>query len=50
MLQIAEAESLEEGMRHLVRKLRHFINRLFANLMKMLLDVEDDLAWHSAEA
>ncbi|XP_075489372.1 uncharacterized protein LOC142528228 [Primulina tabacum] len=67
MLQIAEAESLEEGTRHLaiefvitlaearerapgmMRKLPQFINRLFAILMKMLLDVEDDPAWHSAE-
>ncbi|XP_041994161.1 importin-5-like [Salvia splendens] len=67
MLQIAEAESLEEGTRHLaiefvitlaearerapgmMRKLPQFISRLFANLMKMVLDVEDDPAWHSAE-
>ncbi|XP_057956475.1 uncharacterized protein LOC131149758 [Malania oleifera] len=67
MLQIAEAESLEEGTRHLaiefvitlaearerapgmMRKLPQFISRLFAILMKMLLDVEDDPAWHSAE-
>ncbi|KAK9272999.1 hypothetical protein L1049_017806 [Liquidambar formosana] len=67
MLQIAEAESLEEGTRHLaiefvitlsearerapgmMRKLPQFISRLFAILMKMLLDIEDDPAWHSAE-
>ncbi|XP_057781116.1 uncharacterized protein LOC130999574 [Salvia miltiorrhiza] len=67
MLQIAEAESLEEGTRHLaiefvitlaearerapgmMRKLPQFISRLFAILMKMLTDVEDDPAWHSAE-
>ncbi|KAL6511136.1 hypothetical protein OROGR_022260 [Orobanche gracilis] len=67
MLQIAEAEGLEEGTRHLaiefvitlaearerapgmMRKLPQFISRLFTNLMKMLLDVEDDPAWHSAE-
>ncbi|KAE8665105.1 ethylene-responsive transcription factor RAP2-11-like [Hibiscus syriacus] len=67
MLQIAEAESLEEGTRHLaiefvvtlaesrerapgmMRKLPQFINRLFAILMKMLLDIEDDAAWHTAE-
>ncbi|KAH9326987.1 hypothetical protein KI387_007165 [Taxus chinensis] len=66
MLQIAEAESLEEGTRHLaiefiitlaearerapgmMRKLPQFIGRLFAILMKMLLDVEDDPAWHAA--
>ncbi|KAK6937001.1 Importin repeat 4 [Dillenia turbinata] len=68
MLQIAEAESLEEGTRHLaiefvvtlaearerapgmMRKLPQFISRLFAILMKMLLDVEDDPLWHTAEA
>ncbi|KAL6500045.1 hypothetical protein OROGR_027955 [Orobanche gracilis] len=67
MLQIAEADSLEEGTQHLavefvitlaeardrapgmMRKLPQFISRLFAILMKMLLDVEDDPAWHSAE-
>ncbi|KAG8387370.1 hypothetical protein BUALT_Bualt02G0014300 [Buddleja alternifolia] len=67
MLQIAEADTLEEGTQHLaiefvitlaearerapgmMRKLPQFISRLFANLMKMLLDVEDDPAWHSAE-
>ncbi|KAF2314558.1 hypothetical protein GH714_027565 [Hevea brasiliensis] len=67
MLQIGEAESLEEGTRHLaiefvitlaearerapgmMRKLPQFISRLFAILMRMLLDIEDDPAWHSAE-
>ena len=67
MLQIAEAELLEEGTRHLavefvitlaearerapgmIRKLPQFIQRLFAILMKMLLDIEDDPVWHSAE-
>ncbi|KAJ6430753.1 hypothetical protein OIU84_018296 [Salix udensis] len=67
MLQIAEAESLEEGTRHLaiefvitlaearerapgmMRKLPQFISRLFGILMTMLLDIEDDPAWHSAE-
>ncbi|KAJ6713495.1 IMPORTIN-5-LIKE [Salix purpurea] len=67
MLQIAEAESLEEGTRHLaiefvitlaearerapgmMRKLPQFISRLFTILMGMLLDIEDDPAWHSAE-
>lgn len=67
MLQIAEAESLEEGTRHLavefvitlaearerapgmMRKFPQFIQRLFAILMNMLLDIEDDPAWHSAE-
>lgn len=68
MLQIAEADGLEEGTRHLavefvitlaearerapgmMRKLPQFIGRLFAVLMKMLLDIEDEPAWHSAEA
>ncbi|KAF8396002.1 hypothetical protein HHK36_017613 [Tetracentron sinense] len=68
MLQIAEADSLEEGTRHLaiefvitlaearerapgmMRKLPQFISRLFAILMKMLLDIEDDPAWHNAES
>ncbi|XP_059628773.1 uncharacterized protein LOC132271419 [Cornus florida] len=67
MLQIAEAETLEEGTRHLavefvitlaeardrapgmMRKLPQFISRLFVILMNMLLDIEDDPAWHSAE-
>ncbi|KAG9153955.1 hypothetical protein Leryth_000484 [Lithospermum erythrorhizon] len=67
MLQIGEAESLEEGTRHLaiefvitlaearerapgmMRKLPQFISRLFSILMKMLLDVEDDPAWHTAD-
>ncbi|CAL0323404.1 unnamed protein product [Lupinus luteus] len=67
MLQIAEAESLEEGTRHLaiefvvtlaearerapgmVRKLPQFVKRLFGVSMNLLLDVEDDPAWHSAE-
>nr|GLL31765.1 importin-5-like [Ipomoea trifida]GMD14898.1 importin-5-like [Ipomoea batatas]GMD18000.1 importin-5-like [Ipomoea batatas]GMD19387.1 importin-5-like [Ipomoea batatas]GMD20739.1 importin-5-like [Ipomoea batatas] len=66
MLQIAEAESLEEGTRHLaiefvitlaearerapgmMRKLPQFISRLFAILMKMLLSIDDEPAWHSA--
>ncbi|KAK4780624.1 hypothetical protein SAY87_016730 [Trapa incisa] len=68
MLQIAEAESLEEATRHLaiefvitiaearerapgmMRKLPQFINRLFSILMKMLLDIEDEPVWHSAES
>ncbi|KAM1802697.1 hypothetical protein ACFX12_028759 [Malus domestica] len=68
MLQIAEADSLEESTRHLaiefvitlaearerapgmMRKLPQFISRLFAILMKMLLDIEDEPAWHAAES
>ncbi|XP_020574529.1 importin-5 [Phalaenopsis equestris] len=67
MLQIAEADRLEEGTRHLavefvitlaearerapgmMRRLPQFIGSLFAVLMKMLLDIEDDPAWHGAE-
>ncbi|KAJ8643483.1 hypothetical protein MRB53_005231 [Persea americana] len=68
MLQIAEADALEEGTRHLaiefvitlaearerapgmMRKLPQFIGRLFAILMKMLLDIEDDPVWHNADS
>ncbi|KAG0487272.1 hypothetical protein HPP92_009367 [Vanilla planifolia] len=67
MLQIAEADQLEEGTRHLavefvitlaearerapgmMRRLPQFIGRLFAILMKMLLDIQDEPAWHGAE-
>ncbi|KAD4384200.1 hypothetical protein E3N88_24368 [Mikania micrantha] len=67
MLQIAEADTLEEGTRHLaiefvitlaearekapgmMRKLPQFISRLFGILLKMLLDIEDEHAWHTAE-
>ena len=67
MLQIAEAETLEEGTRHLavefvitlaearerapgmIRRLPQFVGRLFTVLIKMLLDLDDDQAWHSAE-
>ncbi|OMP07451.1 phosphoinositide 3-kinase regulatory subunit 4 [Corchorus olitorius] len=67
MLQIAEAESLEEGTRHLavefvitlaearerapgmMRKLPQFIRRLFGVLMNMLLDIEDEPDWHTAD-
>lgn len=68
ILQIAEAEGIEEGTQHLavefmitltearerapgmMRKLPNFMGKLFAILMKMLTDIEDDPAWHSAEA
>ncbi|KAI3747197.1 hypothetical protein L6452_09648 [Arctium lappa] len=67
MLQIPEAETLEEGTKHLavefvitlaearerapgmIRKLPQFIKRLFEIPVKMLLDVEDDPTWYSAE-
>lgn len=47
VITLAEARERAPGM---MRKLPQFISRLFANLMEMLLDVEDDPAWHSAEA
>ncbi|XP_068337995.1 uncharacterized protein [Pyrus communis] len=68
MLQIAEADTLEEATRHLaiefvitlaearerapgmMRKLPQFISRLFAILMRMLLDIEDEASWHTAES
>ncbi|CAM6081611.1 unnamed protein product [Calypogeia fissa] len=68
MLQIAEAEELDEGTRHLaveflitlaearerapgmMRRLPHFIGRLFGVLMNMLLDIDDEPAWHSADS
>lgn len=67
MLQVAEAESLEEGTRHLavefvvtltearerapgmMRKLPQLVRRYFVVLMNMLVDLEDDPAWHGAE-
>eukprot|EP00850_Spirogloea_muscicola_P020012 SM000205S06219 [mRNA] locus=s205:248959:255137:+ [translate_table: standard] len=67
MLQIAEAQELDEGTRHLaveflitlaeareqapgmMRKLPQFVGRLFTALMAMLVDIEDDPAWHSAD-
>ena len=67
MLQVAEAEALEEGTRHLaiefvvtlaearerapgmMRKLPQFVRKLFGVLMNLLLDIEDDPAWHGAE-
>ncbi|XVE90185.1 hypothetical protein DITRI_Ditri20bG0058100 [Diplodiscus trichospermus] len=68
MLQIAEAESLEEGTRHLavefvvtlaearerapgmMRKLPQFIRRLFAVLMNLLVDIEDEPVWYNGES
>ncbi|KAH7296218.1 hypothetical protein KP509_26G014000 [Ceratopteris richardii] len=67
MLQIADADRLEDATRHLaveflitlaearerapgmMRKLPQFIGKLVGILLKMLLDIEDDPAWHSAE-
>ncbi|CAO2829312.1 unnamed protein product [Amaranthus hypochondriacus] len=67
MLQMARAEQLDEGTRHLaiefvitiaeasdqapgmMKKLLEYVSVLFEILMKMLLDIEDDPAWYSAE-
>ena len=46
VITLAEARERAPGM---MRKLPQFIQRLFAVLMNMLLDVEDDPAWHNAE-
>ncbi|XP_052173065.1 uncharacterized protein LOC127788616 [Diospyros lotus] len=46
VITLAEARERAPGM---MRKLPQFISRLFAILMKMLLDIEDDPAWHSAD-
>ncbi|CAA2970342.1 importin-5-like [Olea europaea subsp. europaea] len=47
VITLAEARERAPGM---MRKLPQFIDRLFAILMKMLVDVEDDPAWHNAQA
>ncbi|XP_057529235.1 uncharacterized protein LOC130807875 isoform X3 [Amaranthus tricolor] len=67
MLQMARAEQLDEGTRHLaiefvitiaeasdqapgmMKKLLEYVSVLFEILMKMLLDIEDDPAWYSAQ-
>ncbi|CAN1335991.1 Ipo5 [Linum perenne] len=46
VITLAEARERAPGM---MRKLPQFISRLFAILMNMLLDIEDDPAWHTAE-
>ncbi|XLU19921.1 hypothetical protein S245_055987, partial [Arachis hypogaea] len=46
VITLAEVRERAPGM---MRKLPQFISRMFAFLMKMLLDIEDDPAWHSAE-
>uniref|UniRef100_A0A0A9CPZ9 TOG domain-containing protein n=1 Tax=Arundo donax TaxID=35708 RepID=A0A0A9CPZ9_ARUDO len=46
VITLAEARECAPGM---MRRLPQFVGRLFAVLMQMLLDVEDDSAWHSAE-
>lgn len=46
VITLAEARERAPGM---MRKLPQFIHRLFAILMNMLLDVEDDPEWHTAD-
>ncbi|PKU88088.1 hypothetical protein MA16_Dca020059 [Dendrobium catenatum] len=46
MITLAEARDGAPGM---MRKLPQFIGRLFAVLMKMLLDIDDESTWHAAE-
>lgn len=45
VITLAEARERAPGM---MRKLPQFIRGLFEILMQMLLDIEDDSAWHSA--
>ncbi|KAL8142865.1 hypothetical protein V2J09_015897 [Rumex salicifolius] len=46
VITLAEARERAPGM---MRKLPQFIHRLFAILMKMLLDINDEPAWHTAD-
>ena len=46
LITLAEARERAPGM---MRKLPQFISRLFATLMKMLLDIEDDPQWYAAD-
>ncbi|KAM3384743.1 hypothetical protein ACQJBY_009012 [Aegilops geniculata] len=46
VITLAEARERAPGM---MRRLPQFVGRLFQVLMQMLLDVEDDPAWHTAE-
>ena len=46
VITLAEARERAPGM---MRKLPQFIHRLFAILMTMLLDLEDDPDWHTAD-
>jgi hypothetical protein len=47
LITLAEARERAPGM---MRKLPEFIGRLFATLMNMLLDIEDDPLWYGADA
>ncbi|KAA8549670.1 hypothetical protein F0562_001312 [Nyssa sinensis] len=49
LIELAGTEPRERAP-GMMRKLPQFISRLFGILMKMLLDIEDDPAWHSAES
>uniref|UniRef100_A0ACD5YX68 Uncharacterized protein n=1 Tax=Avena sativa TaxID=4498 RepID=A0ACD5YX68_AVESA len=46
VITLAEARERAPGM---MRRLPQFVGRLFQVLMQMLLDVEDEAAWHTAE-
>ncbi|XP_047316709.1 importin-5-like [Impatiens glandulifera] len=46
VITLAEARERAPGM---MRKLPQFISKLFSILMNMLLDIEDEAAWHSAQ-
>lgn len=45
---ITLAESRERAL-GMIRKLPQFINRLFGVLLKMLLDIDDEVVWQRAE-
>ncbi|CAN4087497.1 unnamed protein product [Withania somnifera] len=46
MITLAEAKETTPGM---IKKFSPFISRLFGTLLKMLLDIDDNIVWHSAE-
>lgn len=46
MITLAESRERALGM---IRKLPQFINRLFGVLLKMLLDIDDEVVWQRAE-
>ncbi|KAK4736398.1 hypothetical protein R3W88_000095 [Solanum pinnatisectum] len=46
VITLAEPREKVLGM---IRKLPQFINRLFGVLLKMLLDIDDEVVWHRAE-
>ncbi|XP_059292135.1 uncharacterized protein LOC132045559 [Lycium ferocissimum] len=46
LITLVEAKKRAPGM---IKRLLLFISRFFATLLKLLLDIEDDPTWHSAE-